>query len=103
MRGVPLCFGKVEGRGWLEAGCDVVIAGLGWFSVTGVGACRIRVVAPKGMPSPLPAALRSSRALALGVLVLQREPLMPFEAKDTMAKATGGRLIRNAKPQRTAW
>jgi hypothetical protein len=60
----------------VQAGCDVLISGLGWFSVTGVGQCKLRVFAPEG------------------VMVKQRAPLMPFEAKDTMAKSTGGKIFK---------
>ncbi len=74
---------QVSGRGWLEAACDVVVSGLGWFSVTGVGPCTLRVLAPQG------------------TMVLQRDPLMPYEAKSTMAKATGGRILKNQKKAKT--
>ena len=33
---------EVAGNGWKEAGCDVVLSGLGWVSITGVGNCKIR-------------------------------------------------------------
>ena len=68
----------VQGCGWGEASCDIVLSGLGWISVTGAGSCKIRVVAPAG------------------VMIVQREPLMPFEARDSMAKATGGRIVKNS-------
>jgi hypothetical protein len=37
----------------------------------------------------------------VGTLVVQRDPLMPFEAKGTMAKNTGGRILKNPKKQRS--
>ena len=66
----------VTGEGWMHAGADVVLAGVGWFSVTGSGRCRLRVHVPRG------------------TYVGLREPLMPFEARQTTSKATGGRIIR---------
>jgi ribosome biogenesis GTPase A len=39
---------QVQGNGWVEASCDVVLSGLGWFSVTGAGSCTLTVVAPCG-------------------------------------------------------
>jgi len=66
----------VQGNGWVEASCDVVLSGLGWFSVTGVGSCTLTVVAPRG------------------VMVVQRDALMPFEARDNMGKSTGGRIVQ---------
>jgi hypothetical protein len=74
---------EVQGCGWREASCDVVLSGLGWISVTGSGSCRIRVIAPAG------------------VMVVQRDPLMPFEARDSMGKATGGKIIKNSKKKAT--
>ena len=70
---------EVQGCGWREASCDIVLSGLGWISVTGSGSCRLRIVAPAG------------------VMVVQRDPLMPFEARDSMGKDTGGRIVRNSK------
>jgi hypothetical protein len=51
---------------------DVVLAGLGWVAVTGHGEVKIRVLAPDG------------------VGVMQREPLMPFEARTSTESYTGG-------------
>ena len=65
----------IFGYGWKEAGCDIVLSGLGWVSVTGAGDCRVRVWAPQG------------------TMVLQRDALMPFEARETLGKATGGRIV----------
>ena len=69
----------VAGEGWMHAGADVVLAGVGWFSVTGTGQCRLRVHVPRG------------------TYVGLREPLMPFEARQTTSKATGGRIIRKSE------
>ena len=30
---------QISGRGWQEASCDIVLSGLGWFSVTGQNVC----------------------------------------------------------------
>ena len=45
------------------------------------GSCTIRVHAPPG------------------VLVTLREPLLPFEARTSTAKFTGGRVVRKAPPK----
>jgi len=70
---------EVQGCGWREASCDIVLSGLGWISVTGSGSCRVRVIAPAG------------------VMVVQRDPLLPFEARDSMGRSTGGKIIKNSK------
>ena len=73
----------VDGAGWKEASCDIVLSGLGWFSITGAGPCTVRVRAPRG------------------TMVVQRDPLMPFEAKATMGKATGGRIVKKPRKKKT--
>ena len=45
----------VEGRGWDEAACDLVLPGLGWVAVTGCGPCTIGVE----MPDPVTALRRA--------------------------------------------
>ena len=71
----------VEGEGWQRASVDVVIAGLGWVSITGAGACRLRVRTPEGTKVDI------------------RPAFMPYEARRTTAKFSGGRLVqkRNKK------
>ncbi|KAJ8598616.1 hypothetical protein CTAYLR_003037 [Chrysophaeum taylorii] len=69
----------VEGVGFDRAAKDVVLSGIGWFSVTGSGACRLRVRAP---------------AADL------RDPLLPFEAKNAASKFTGGRVLKQQQQQR---
>lgn len=71
----------IHGDSWKKASADVVIAGLGWVSITGTGPCRVRVSVPS----------------QTGVQV--REPLLPFEARFTTAKFTGGKLMKkSSKP-----
>jgi len=67
---VPHRF-ELEGRGWLEACCDIVFHGLGWVSITCCGSLVVEAYAPEG------------------VKVTMREPLMPYEAKWTGVKYTG--------------
>lgn len=55
-----------------------MIAGLGWVSITGPGKAVIRVTVPEGTHVSL------------------RAPLLPFEAKSTTAKFTGGRFIKKS-------
>jgi hypothetical protein len=69
----------VRGAGWNESACDLVVAGLGWVSITGSGRCRVRVTAPAG------------------VRVSQRPPLLPFEANASTAKFSGGRILKKSK------
>ena len=72
---------------------DVVLAGLGWVAVTGHGEVKIRVLAPEG------------------VGVMQREPLMPFEARTSTESYRGGgdkrgtsRRTKSLKaPRRPRW
>ena len=65
----------IQGQGWDAAAADIVLSGLGWFSVTGSGPCTIRIDAP----SP--------------ILVRPRDPLLPFEANIARSKFTGGRFL----------
>ena len=66
-----------EGSGWNEAGCDVVLSGLGWFSVTGVGSCK----------------LESSRRWALWSF---KGPLCPSKHARAWARARAGASSRGA-------
>ena len=71
----------IRGAGFERAAADVTLAGLGWFTVTGSGDCRIAVSAPRG------------------VLVDLRDPLLPFEKlKAATAKFTGGRVVQKKGP-----
>jgi len=72
----------VDGQGWDAAAADIVLSGLGWFSVTGSGKCTIRVDAPAQ------------------ILVRPRDPLLPYEANFNRAKFTGGRIIGNERARR---
>jgi hypothetical protein len=60
----------------------VVIAGLGWVSVTGPGSFKVRVTAPKD------------------TLVGLRPALLPYEAPLTTVSFTGGRLKRKGAIKR---
>ena len=66
----------VDGEGWKRAGTDVVIAGLGWVSVTGSGSCTIRVRTPQGTKVDV------------------RPAFMPFEATRSTASFSGSRLMQ---------
>jgi hypothetical protein len=68
----------VEGKGWEEAAYDIVIPGLGWVSLTGVGSAAVRVNAPSGTEITL------------------RPSLLPFEARSTTAKFTGSKLAKKS-------
>lgn len=68
------------------ASTDIVIAGLGWVSVTGVGDCVVKVTVP-GCTS-----------------VSTRPAMLPFESRRTGVKFTGSRLIRkNSKGLSLGW
>lgn len=70
---------EIVGESWKESAQDIVIAGLGWVSVTGPGMCKINVVVPQG------------------TAVTLREPLLPFEAMHSTVKFTGGKLARKSR------
>ena len=69
----------INGEGWRQSCCDIVLGGLGWVSVTGAGPCTVRVTTPKG------------------TLVTQRRPLLPYEAHSSSAKFSGGRIVKKSK------
>lgn len=69
----------MDGDGWEQSSSDIVIPGLGWVSVTGVGTVKVRVTAP------------------VGTEVTLRPALLPFEAKHTTAKFVGGRLEKKSR------
>lgn len=68
----------VEGEGWKQSKYDIVIAGLGWVSVTGSGMATLKVTVP------------------VGTSVAMRPSLLPFEASHSTAKFTGGRLLKTS-------
>ena len=81
---------KVAGDGWLKSSVDIVIAGLGWVTVTGVGQCTVRVRVPEG------------------TTVGTRPALLPFESKSSTGKFSGGRIVRRsakrgAKAKASGW
>lgn len=67
------------GNGWKSSAHDIVIAGLGWVSITGVGRCKIKISVP------------------VGTSVTIRPALMPFEASHSTAVFTGGRITRRGR------
>ena len=71
----------IDGSGWKQSSSDIVLAGLGWVSVTGAGPCTIRVTVPNG------------------TLVTQRQPLLPFESHTSSAKFSGGRIVKTSRKQ----
>lgn len=70
---------EIEGEGWRQSASDIVIAGLGWVAITGVGKAKVRITVPN--------------VTSVGV----RSPLLPFEASHTTVKFTGGKLQRKTK------
>jgi 30S ribosome assembly GTPase len=70
---------EIEGDSWEKAGSDIVIPGLGFVTVTGPGKLKVRVTVPEGTEVTL------------------RQPLLPYEAKHTTAKYSGGRIIKKSK------
>jgi hypothetical protein len=71
-------FFEVEGEGWKQSKYDIVIAGLGWISVTGSGMARLKITVPHGTS------------------VSMRPALLPFEASYSTATFTGGRLLKKS-------
>lgn len=71
---------QIPGTSWGKASKDIVIAGLGWMSITGPGpeSFLIKVTAPRG------------------TTVRSRDPIMPFEARETTVVHTGGRFVKKS-------
>ena len=69
----------ITGEDWNTATTDIVIAGLGWVSVTGPGTCTVKVTVPKG------------------ISVVTRPALLPYEAKHSTASFTGGRIEKKSR------
>ncbi|KAL7569197.1 hypothetical protein ACA910_016757 [Epithemia clementina (nom. ined.)] len=67
----------INGTGWKEAAADIALTGLGWIAVTGAGDAMVQISVPKG------------------IAVSVRPPLMPFDVRDSTAKYTGSRAVRN--------
>lgn len=70
---------EVDGDSWRESSADIVIAGLGWISITGTGRCVIKLTVPEGTE--------------VGI----RPALLPYEAPFSTAKFTGGRLLQKSR------
>ena len=71
--GAPIAIYEfvIQGKGWRESAADIVFPGLGWISVTGSGELSVRTQPPRDIP------------------VYVREPVMPFEARESSRKFTG--------------
>lgn len=70
---------NIQGDGWRKSAQDIVIAGLGWVAVTGVGTVKIKVTVPEGASVGL------------------RPPLLPFESSHSTGKFTGGKILKRSK------
>jgi ribosome biogenesis GTPase A len=85
----------LQGRGWLEAGADVVFPGVGWVAVTGVGQLTVR------------ASIAGTEAVEgeeeQRRLPFAREPLMPFDARTSTTRFHGAdRRIDRYRPPASA-
>ena len=70
---------NVSGKGWKSSASDIVIAGLGWISITGAGPCKVKITVP------------------VGTSVYVRPALMPFEVYRTTATFTGGKFRKRGR------
>lgn len=75
---------SASGEGWRRSCLDVVLSGLGWIAITGVGDIKLRVCVPRG------------------VGVFTREPLMPFETQQGVSSYTGTQLVNRRQMKKTA-
>lgn len=75
---------QVSGESWRKSETDIVIAGLGWVSITGTGTAVVKVTVPEG------------------TAVDTRPALLPYEAPSTAVRFTGGRLLRRTKKSKGA-
>lgn len=73
---------QITGEGWKKSSYDIVIAGLGWVSVTGPGTATVRITVPEGTSVGL------------------RPSLLPYEAPLTTVKFSGGRMMRKGAVKR---
>ena len=73
-------YDQIPGTSWGRASKDIVSAGLGWMSITGPGpeSFLVKVTAPRG------------------TTVRTRDPIMPFEARETTVTHTGGRFVKKS-------
>ena len=70
---------KIFGEGWVKSSTDIVIAGLGWVTITGSGSCTVRVRVPRGVDVAL------------------RPALLPYESSHSTASFTGSRLLKKSR------
>jgi hypothetical protein len=76
---------RVKGQGWKKSAIDIVFPGLGWVAITGAGECHIEAF--------------GSRAVDPAAAVVTREPLLPFEARTSGVRFTGGRKQWRPNPE----
>jgi hypothetical protein len=71
----------IDGDGWTRSSTDIVIPGLGWIAVTGVGSVKVRVTVPDETEISL------------------RPSLLPFEAQHSTVSFTGSKIVKkSSKP-----
>ena len=111
-RGGGMTF-ELRGRGWEEACDDIVLPGLGWLAVTGVGDVKVRVLVAGTEATEKEKQLSAKEAEAGGapgseqheareareerVLPFAREPLMPLDARKSMRKFHGSDTRQNRR------
>ena len=87
---------ELQGRGWMEAGADIVFPGVGWVAVTGAGQLTVR------------ASIAGTESVQgedeQRRLPFAREPLMPFDARTSTTKFYGAdrRINRYRTPAAAA-
>ena len=110
-RGGGVTF-ELKGRGWEEACDDIVVPGVGWVAVTGVGDVKVRVMVAgiemtdkekqliakeAGNATIDDAVHRAQAAREERVLPFAREPLMPLDARSSMRKFHGSDTRQNRR------
>jgi hypothetical protein len=69
----------LQNDSWKKSNNDIVIAGLGWISITGTGECKVSVTVPKGTSVDI------------------RRALLPYEASHSTVSFTGGKLLKKSR------
>ena len=108
---------ELKGRGWGEACDDIVLPGLGWVAVTGVGDVKVRALIAGIEVTDKEKQLDAKEAEANSVqkeeekareareervLPFAREPLMPLDARKSMRKFHGSDTRQNRRMVGTA-